>query len=339
MYFLAPWRELAALIFAAVLIAQSFRLFLLFTAHGTAPLLGRKIIESVLLIWLAFWAVYSVTCLVYQNSGIFLSLPPAGNFPWEDRFPFFLFIMLGNTMLVSYVFCCCYREIRRRPLSINRLSIKEAIDQMHMGLLYGDSKGRPALVNNTMRDLLSSLGYGGTVTVEQLREKAAQAGEVIDDAIKISFDTNGVIHGAKAPAPHWLFSFTPLRIKGKHYTQVLAADITQEEELRREIEKANETLLEQGKEIARAIDEIELVEKAKALLKAKMDLHDRMGQSLALLQQVLQKPGTLRDKIEIVRPIITEFTTRAAIEPQAEKSLLRLERYRELGRGSSMVNW
>ncbi|AEF80286.1 ATP-binding protein [Leadbettera azotonutricia] len=334
MYFLAPFRELTTFIFALAVIVQCFRLFLLFTAHEKSTFLSRKVFETASLFYLFFWGAAFTIFLEYLNDGIFLTLPFTGQF--LNSYPFFLFIVFSNALLAVSVFYRCYHEVKQRPLSINRLSVKETIDHMGLGVLYADLKGRPVLVNSAMRSILVQLGLKGNINLGQLREQLTQ-GIALGDTIKLSFSSDT----ANSTSSHWLFSFDIISVNGRRYTQVLAADITEEEELNRQIDKANHTLQEQSEHITLAIDQIEETEKAKALLHAKMDLHDRMGQSIALLGQALAPGGGGSEKMETLRPLIAEFTALASLSGdssaeatiQESEDLLPLEKYRELGIG------
>jgi|GEM_PF-2437249 Signal transduction histidine kinase len=193
--------------------------------------------------------------------------------------------IVTNILLTACFVYSSIREINYYRLNINRLSIKEGIDMMTDGLAFDDSRGKRILVNRSMDNVLIRLG-------DEDHEKIKTRKGFI---ARFEHDT-------------WEFSDTELVINKKKYIQHLAADITEEDALNRNLEHYNESLRQMNEHLQWMADNVEKIREEEEILAMKSKVHDILGQRLSIVHQVIVNSGEgLIDAAEL-RPMLIGMT-------------------------------
>ena len=181
-----------------------------------------------------------------------------------------LLLLLARGIAVSL------RRSREIRTGISALSIKNAIDSLHTGVLFGEPDGYILLCNARMQRLMTAVAgkvyrNGGAfwALVEEQPLRRLPDGSV------------------------WMFTRTELRIERKRYIQLTAADITRRWELTAQLQRQNEELQQRSEELKRTIADLHALSQEREAQKAKMRAHDVLGQRLTLLLRTVRNEQAL----------------------------------------------
>jgi signal transduction histidine kinase len=215
----------------------------------------------------------------------------------SDLFAFFF--LLCNLLLIFRTVVLLDLEWESNRHKITRLSVKEAVDTLSAGILYINQKGRMIIENEAMSHLLDSIGLTGKANMGDIWEQLGNVAAVqqVEDKWLLRIRNGG----------SWLFSQEEVHLKGQAYKQILALDITNEDILAQEIETTNAALERTGSELIEAIKNIEQAEKAKEILRIKVNLHDMLGQRLSILHHFLESKNAPR-QIDRIKALLSGFT-------------------------------
>jgi len=86
----------------------------------------------------------------------------------------------------------------------------------------------------------------------------------------------------------WIFGISELHIKRKVYTQITATDITERWRLTSELQPQSEELLLRQKELNEAIDNLQIVSRERETQRAKIRVHDILGERLTVLLRTVR---------------------------------------------------
>jgi len=167
-----------------------------------------------------------------------------------------------------------YREIRT---SISSLSIKNAIDSLHTGVLFSGQDGFIMLINSQMLrlmvELTNKIHRNSTVFYDML-----MSGELSPGCRRMKYDGHTVCLLPDDTA--WMFTRTQLKIKNKQYMQFSATDITQQWALTAQLQRQEDQLKLRGEELRKTIDNLHLLSGERELQNAKLRTHDILNQRL-----------------------------------------------------------
>lgn len=198
----------------------------------------------------------------------------------------FAYLLLG-TMLFwllrgVHIVLLRTREIKS---SLSALSIKNAIDSLHTGVLFGEADGFILLANRQMQRLMVRISgkvrRNGWVFHELLASGAVEPGCRITEC-------EGQIVCLLDDDSAWMFSKTELHIKRKPYIQLTAADITERWKLTAQLQQRETLLRQKSDELKNAIARIHILSREREAQRAKMRAHDILGQRLTLLLRSLR---------------------------------------------------
>ena len=141
-----------------------------------------------------------------------------------------------------------YKYIKKER--INDFSIKKVIDTSAFGILVLKGKKR-ILINSTMYELLNTLN----IKKDYIQNIVQQSIEQVNENYILKVDNK-----------YYLFAVNK--------NEVISFDITEEYNLQKELNAQNEKISSNNKELVKAIENIEELEKEKSLLKLKNRYHD-----------------------------------------------------------------
>ena len=195
--------------------------------------------------------------------------------PLRFKIPVWSFLAVLALLLARGIYVSL-RRAREIKTGISALSIKNAIDSLHTGVLFGEPDGYILLANAQMQRLMT------VIAGKAYRDGAAFWALIEDQPLRVLPDGSA-----------WKFTRTQLRIKRKTYVQLTAADITERWELTARLQKQNERLRQRSEELKSAIATLHTLSRERETQKAKMRAHDILGQRLTLLLRTVRNEQAL----------------------------------------------
>lgn len=182
------------------------------------------------------------------------------------------------TLLMALSAAWIGRELRRlrrwRRGHISGTSVKESLDWLPSGLCFYVQGGMPRLVNVRMNELCWAL-TGGPLNNGAEFWRRLTAGDVLPD--------NCVLQKGGAPvvqtADGRVWSFERCAV-GDGLAQIVASDITQEQEMNARLAQENRRLEEMNRRLRRYGGQIRELTRERETLLAKARIHDEFGQAL-----------------------------------------------------------
>ena len=152
--------------------------------------------------------------------------------------------------------CICIHRYREINTGISALSIKNAIDSLHTGVLFSEPDGFVLLANGQIHRLMTILT--GTVHRNcRIFYEALASGEFQDGCQKTEFE--GHIVCLLPDQSAWMFTRTELQIRNKPYIQLLAADITERWTLTAQLLQHEDQLKLYGSELTDTIANLHIL--------------------------------------------------------------------------------
>ena len=197
---------------------------------------------------------------------------------------------LGNTYAWFYIFALfllllrgvriCLLRYRMIKVSISALSIKDAVDSLHTGVLFSEQDGFILLVNIRMQWLMKAITgkiHRNCINFYEL----LVSGELSPGCQKTEYE--GQMVWMLPDETAWIFTRTEIQIKSKRYIQLAATDITRRWALTAELQSQEELLRLRGEELRNLIEGLQSLSQTRQLQNAKLRAHDILGQRLTML--------------------------------------------------------
>lgn len=159
---------------------------------------------------------------------------------------------------------------------LKRNAVKESFDNLPSGICFFDCNGIVTLCNRQMYRLIYALTGRDLQSLPELRQllDSREEGDVL------------TLEDGSA----WHFSLEQVTTAtGEHFTQAVAADVTQLYRLRQELEADNRLLEAQGKRLRKLFSGIQAVTREEEILNMKLRVHDDIGRSVLATRQLLQQ--------------------------------------------------
>lgn len=195
-----------------------------------------------------------------------------------------LLITLSMICVIYEIFSVIYayyNYIKKEKL--NNLSIKNIVDSSNIGILVLRNN-KKVLTNSAMNKILERINIKD---------------DYIKNINKRNIEKTGEDYILKVDENFYLFNI--------NQNEIIAFDVTEEYELQCELNKQNEKIMQNNKELIDSIENIEKYEKEKKLLELKNKYHDLLGQNLSILQQYLNRPNIAKDNLEEIKYMIKEM--------------------------------
>lgn len=206
------------------------------------------------------------------------------------------FLNLGVYSFTSYLFgialiqIALFFKLRRiRKSQIGKNSIKESMDNLPDGLCFSKLDGRPALVNRQMQ--LISYEVFGKHLINDLRcAKLVREGKISDKTKILQTDPLVI----RACGKIWLFLF--IKDEEKKYRETIAYNITEEWSVLNEIKKKNQEIKAANKRLSEYQMAALEYTRQKEILRSKIEIHDKIAQSLIYFRHYLDKEDKNEDE-------------------------------------------
>jgi signal transduction histidine kinase len=213
-----------------------------------------------------------------------------------------------------------YREIKT---GLSALSVKNAIDSLHTGVMFCEKDGYVFLANTQMQQLM-------TIMTGKIQRNGKQLfrlltlGEIDPRCRMTQLENQNVIILPDNTA--WIFSLTELHIKSKEYKQMTATDITERWQLTAKLQGQNSDLMKRQEELKETIANLHTISREKGTQKAKIRIHDILSERLTLLRQAISKKQAPDNALilALAAGLLSDLkATRVASTPQDELDSLQ----------------
>lgn len=187
-------------------------------------------------------------------------------------------------------------EGRRARHTLSPDSIREATEDLEMGICFADPKGRLVLINTQMRRLCTALlGVCPQMLCEvAAAQTAPHSGKVMPDGCIAMPD--GCVYR---------FCTRPLTAMGQTgWQQVTAQQVTEQYRLNCRLQAETEKLQQTNRELKKMYDRMAEDICETESLQLKMYVHDTIGRSILTVQDVMQSNAETEKKMQALRTAV-----------------------------------
>ena len=206
-------------------------------------------------------------------------------------------------------------------------SVKESLDALPDGVCFFSEDGRILLSNRRMQHISSDITGIGILNGEKLwrciEEKSVKT-DVSDGLVIFTSDSKV-----------WNVRRSEIEAEGNRINEIVALDVTEQYELRRELEERNERLNSVNERLRIFSRDMSRLTAEKELLDAKIKVHDDLGRSLLAFRAYLTAEPSKRDRSKLlplwryVISVMKKETSQSeewdAIEKTAESLHIQIE--------------
>ncbi len=171
------------------------------------------------------------------------------------------------TVLSLWASCRLFLASRRK---LSPVSIKESSDHLPCALCFAWENGQPCLKNFKMDELSHQITGKALLNANEFWKEIAP-----QPIVSLSNEQT------------WSFERIRLTLSGQSVYQITGTNITEEAQLRQELEKDNLRLQAMNRRLRQYGQEVQEVTREKEILRAKTRVHDEIGQVLLQTRQFL----------------------------------------------------
>lgn len=207
---------------------------------------------------------------------------PHGFMQWLVELPvaaFVLFLLVAGLLVtISLVQLRTLRERRITPDSV-----KAALDGLPDGACFSTTDGKMLLINAHMNELAHE-AFGMAPTDERLLWERLCAGACSPGFAVEPGEQDGAQPLLAGNGHAWQFSRKQLQVDGRQVIETLAADVSTEYALVRQLEERNARLREMNERLRSYGRDVARQTRAQEVLAAKIRVHDEVGRALVALR-------------------------------------------------------
>ena len=223
--------------------------------------------------------------------------------------------------------------MRRRELNtqISSVSVKEAIDTLHTGLLFFRPEGDILLCNRQM-DVLSRQMTGQPLKSGKEFQLLLESGPLCTGCTREALGGQQVFRFPDSSV--WSISAHDIPMGCRTFSLLTANDVTQRWNGVKLLAQQNQELERRGQELRQTIEHLQAICEAEELARGKVRAHDLLGQRISLLLRALRE-GQQPDE-----SLLMDFARRlpnALFEDWAPSPAQRLEMLKETFRGMDVA--
>lgn len=275
------------------LLRSMFAVTLFAAVTGDAALLIYKAYCSVrftekLVSLLSFFILFSALILFPQDGDADTGLC---GLPW---------ILVAVLLILAAVHLSVAIPIERRRLfeRITPDSIREATNDLTMGICFADPAGRIILCNETMRELSYMMIGSYPQMIGELDTVLFPPGPDGErPSSGIFFFPSGNVRQ---------FNSNRIAVSGEEgWRQITAQDITELYRVREQLESENRRLAETNRKLRAMYDRMTDDIREKESLEMKIRVHDTMGRSLITIQDIMENPDEADKKLAELKEAVS----------------------------------
>lgn len=204
-----------------------------------------------------------------------------------------------------------FKERKRDKKQLSPLSIKQAVDDLPMGLCFSDSFGRIILCNCIMSNIGIMLLGSHPQTLDELesalQKPSKKSGvEILKGSEKLYRFPDGRIRC------FYKYILTAPEIKG--YTQLSAQDVTDVYNENLNLERSNQKLRDLNKKLNKMYECLEDTVREKESLDLKIYIHDTLGRSLITIQDIISSSSdSVETKLENLKEAVSYLSSNRSV--------------------------
>lgn len=235
--------------------------------------------------------------LIADIAVLLLNLPFMYHIAWWR----YVYILSVGYLFVRTVLLAIERErfIKNEP---GRYMVKEGFDQLSQGILFANGYGQISFINSAMHAYLDALGID---EYEKTNNICAQIEKLAEDGGRRGSSNSVIVCSGRQ---YLCFSWTK---KSHNIEQIVCRDVTEEELILIQLEKASEKEMAVKAELETTLNNIVSIETEKEILRVKGNLHDVMAQRLSILHGIVNYDGfndiDLKKIKELIRTMMPEM--------------------------------
>ena len=171
-------------------------------------------------------------------------------------------------------------------------SVKESLDALPDGVCFFSEDGRILLSNRRMQHISSDITGIGILNGEKLWRC------IEEKSVKTDVSDGLVIFPSDSKV--WNVRRSEIEAEGNRINEIVALDVTEQYELRRELEERNERLNSVNERLRIFSRDMSRLTAEKELLDAKIKVHDDLGRSLLAFRAYLTAEPSKRDRSKLL---------------------------------------
>jgi signal transduction histidine kinase len=218
---------------------------------------------------------------------------------WRVRSPLWMLIIVWAAM-TFFITVTLVRWFRLRKSTVTWTTVREAIDNIPVGICYFDKNGLPRLSNRMMLELGITLSGSDFQSIGELRDaisRFAQEGLQPED--------NGKQTGVIVTLPDgctYSYTESPLTTEaGEEYTGAFLFDVTDLQNKKSELEKQTEDLRRISDQLKYLNENAFKLAREEEILAFQTRLHDAMGAGITAVHRILEQNLPEDDYSEAIR--------------------------------------
>lgn len=288
--------------------------------QGTTPPMGYGILRIV-----SFVFVVGMAVLVFMKSrkvwplltivSALVTLPVI-EVATGKAYPYLYLLSLLFLLIRSmHLSLMRYQDIKT---GLSAFSVKEAIDNLHTGILFCRADGRILLGNRPMQELMTKI-TGEAQRNAALFYERLKNGSYDDTCERTELDDQAVCLLPDGTA--WMFTKTDMEIKGRLYVQLTASDVSERYRLTAELKERDTALKKRSEELKQTIANLQDLSRERELAKAKLRAHDVLGQRLTVLLRMVRGDQVLDVPLlkSLSKGLLQELSVRPDVPAPSEE--------------------
>lgn len=184
-----------------------------------------------------------------------------------------------------------------RRAHISAASVKEGLDRLPAGLCFAVRDGLPRLVNERMDALCCALTGAPLLNGEDFWRRV-RTGDVAAGCDALHTGDTPILRTPDGRV--WSFSRETIEVAGEPVAQIIASDVTQEQEMNRQLHEENLRLAGMNRRLRRYGEQIRELTREKETLTAKVRIHDDFGQALLAARRLGAQPGDAAQRAQVL---------------------------------------
>lgn len=191
-----------------------------------------------------------------------------------------LLLIVDVSFFAARVLATLALDIRNSKTSVSRLSVIDALDALHEGVMWVSERGEVLFMNDAMRGSLTRLGLSTDLADARglWGRLEGQAREVAVDQLLVDVDNETTC----------LFVRDKAVLRRTPCERVMAFDVTEEVAINARLESVNRLLEAANEELRASMMQVRKVAEAEAIMRMKARVHDTIGSRLSILHRFLE---------------------------------------------------
>lgn len=236
-----------------------------------------------LLLFLGALLIFLFDALLYKQKGSEWTLPLHKSLLSYFTMGSLLVLLLITTCLMIFLQLCI---LKKKKGSVTHLTIKEAVDNLPVGLAFYEDNGLVRLSNKEINRFASMISghslrngreFWGGVTEKRNIQR------LLDNSLLVNLE-DGTTYVLKKDE---------IRLKGRRICSLSLNDITEEYTLNQELEQKRAMVSELNLRLKELGNRISDMTMENEILKSKIGVHDRWGDCLMHARQYLEERGNV----------------------------------------------